>query len=152
MWLAVLSIILVAFAMAYGFSLWFGKCVHFIIEENCTFRGRNRMEAVFFALALMGAINVAIIVRIALGFGLEMYTVTPTMIRSQTAWPLTSTKMQPVAYLNIAREGDSFFFTGVGEKPVNFRHLQKDEADRLLALLEGLRANRPSANPQDQTA
>ena len=139
-WTAILAIILGIFALLYWYMATVGSCVMIILEEDCTPRGRRRMEVVFCVLAVMAAGALAVLVRTAMGFPLERYSVTATEIRSHTGWPLTATRVQPLRYASIQQRGNGLRFSGIGEKPVDFVHLPKGEADRLVALIAELKA------------
>lgn len=139
-WTAILAIILGISGLLYGYMAATGTCIDLILQENCTHRGRRRMEVIFLVLAAMAAGALAVILRTALGFPHQRYVITATEIRSQSGWPLTGCKVQPLAYVNIQRQGNGLRFTGTGAKPVSFDHLPKGEADRLIALIEGLKA------------
>ena len=139
-WTAILAIILGIFALLYWYMATVGSCVMVILEENCTPRGRRRMEVVFFVLAFMAAGALAVLVRTAMGFPLDRYSVTETEIRSHTGWPLAATRVQPLRYASIKQFGGGLRFTGIGEKPVDFVHLPRGEADRLVALIAELKA------------
>lgn len=126
--------------MLYWYMATVGSCVMVILEEDCTPRGRRRMEVVFFVLAVMAAGALAVLVRTAIGFPLERYSVTATEIRLHTGWPLTATRVQPLRYASVQQRGDGLRFTGIGEKPVDFVHLRNGEANRLVALIAELKA------------
>lgn len=152
-WGAVLTILIGIFALLYWYMATTGSCVDFILQDDCTERGgrRGRMEEFFLALAIMAAGALAVIVRIALGYPLTRYEITATEIRSQTGWPLSGRKVQPLAHVNIERRGDGLNFTGAGEKPISFSHLPEGEAERLIALIQDLKARQAPTEPQDQT-
>jgi hypothetical protein len=139
-WAAILAILLGVFALLYWYMATFGTCVTIILEEDCTQRGRRRMEVVFIVLALMAAWALAVLVRTAMGFPLHRYSITATEIRSHTGWPLSATKVQPLRHASVLQRGNRLRFTGVGEKPVDFEHLAHGEADRLVALIADLKA------------
>jgi hypothetical protein len=139
-WTAILAIILGIFAMLYWYMATIDSCVMIILEEDCTRRGRRRMEVVFIVLAVMAAGALAVLFRTAIGFPLERYSVTATEIRTHTGWPLTATRAQPLRYASVQRRGNGLRITGIGEKPVDFVHLPRGEADRLVALIAELKA------------
>ena len=102
------------------------------------------MEVVFLMLAIMALGALAVLVRTAIGFPLDRYSVTATEIRSHTSWPLSTTRVQPIRYATIKQLGDGLRFTGIGEKPVDFVHLPRGEADQLVALIAELKAAQDS--------
>lgn len=144
-WAAILAIIMGIFALLYWYMATIGSCVMIILEEDCTPRGRRRMEVVFFVLAVMAAGALAVLLKTAFGFPLERYSVTATEIRSHTGWPLTSTRVQPLRYASVQQRGNGLRVTGIGEKPVDFVHLPRGEADRLVALVAALKAAQGSS-------
>lgn len=150
-WAAILVIILGVFGLLYGYMAATGKCIDLILQENCNQPSRTRLEIIFLGLALMAACALAVILRTALGFPHERYVITPTEIRSQTGWPLSGRRVQPLAYVNIQRRGNGLRFTGAGEKPVSFHHLPQGEADRLIELIQGLKAAQAPDIPKDGT-
>ena len=139
-WAAILAILLGVFVLLYFYMATVGRCVTMILEQDCIPQRRPRMEVVFVVLVLMAAGAFAVLVRTAMGFPLERYCVTETEIRSHTGWPLTATRVQPLRYASIRQNGHSLRFTGIGEKPVDFVHLSHGEADRLVALIDELKA------------
>jgi hypothetical protein len=139
-WAAILAILLGLFALLYWYMATMGSCVTLILEEDCTQRGRRRMEVVFFVLAIMALGAFAVLVRTAMGFPLHRYSITATEIKSRAGWPLTATRVQPLRHASIQHRGTCLRFTGIGEKPVDFDHLPKGEADRLVALITDLKA------------
>jgi hypothetical protein len=151
-WAAILTILIGIIAMLYWYMAVTGSCVDFILQEDCVERRRRgRMEVVFIVLAVMAAGALAVVVRTALGFPVERYSVTATEVRAQTAWPLSGRKVQPVAHVSIERRGDSLNFTGAGEKPISFSHLPKGEIDHLITLMHDLKARQAPTEPKDQT-
>jgi hypothetical protein len=139
-WAAILAILLGIFALLYLYMATIGSCVMILLEEDCVPRRRQRMEIVFIVLAIMATGALAVLVRTAMGFPLHRYSITASEIRSHTGWPLTTTRVQPLRYASILQRGNGLRFTGISEKPVDFDHLPKGEADRLVALITDLKA------------
>lgn len=107
------------------------------------------MEIIFLVIAVMASGALAVMVKIALGFPHERYRITATAIRSQTGWPLSKTLEQPLVHVSIQKRGDGLRFTGAGEKPVDFCHLRKGEAERLIALIADIKAAQTGAEDRD---
>lgn len=139
-WAAILAILLGVFVFLYWYMATVGSCVTIILEEDCIPPRRRRMEVVFLVLAIMALGALAALVRTAIGFPLDRYSVTETEIRSHTGWLLSATRVQPVRYASIKQFGGGLRFTGIDEKPVDFVHLPRGEADRLVALIAELKA------------
>lgn len=140
-WAAVLLILIGIFALLYRYMVTTGSCVPYLLEEDCIRRRRaGRIAFVFLVLAVMAAAALAVIIRTFLGYPLKGYAITASEIRSVTGWPLSGIKVQPIAHVCIKRVDDGLTFTGVGEKPIHFRHLPKGEADRLISLIQDLKA------------
>jgi hypothetical protein len=150
-WAAVLAVILGMFALLYWYMATIGSCVTVLIETDCRPPRRQRMEVVFIVLAVMALGAFAVVVRTALGVPLYKYTVTTTEIRSQSFWPLTGTKVQPLASVTVCRRSGGIRFTGVGEKPVDFDHLAKGEVERLVDLVKNLKTAPSSGKPKGET-
>jgi hypothetical protein len=148
-WTGILAINLGLFAILYSYMVLTGTCVDLILQEDCTRPRRKGPEVVFIVLTVMALAALAVIIRTALGFPYQRYTVTATEVRLQTGWPLTSTKVQPLAYVSVERRGDSLRFTGIGEKPICFDHLSQGEADRLIEMIHSLKAAQSADIPKD---
>jgi hypothetical protein len=108
------------------------------------------MEIVFIILAILAAGALAVIVRTALGAPLHRYSVTTTEIRSQSFWPLTALKVQPLGHVTVTPRHNGLRFTGIGEKPVDFDHLAKGEVERLVDLIRNLKTAGTSDKSQGE--
>lgn len=139
-WAAILAILLGVFALIYWYMATVGSCVTTILEADCFPTRRRRMEVVFLVLAIVALGAFAALVRTAIGSPLDRYSVTETEIRSHTCWPLSATRVQPVRDASVKQFGGGLIFTGISRKPVDFVHLPRGEADRLVALIAELKA------------
>ncbi|WP_137111055.1 hypothetical protein [Rhodobacter sp. SY28-1] len=138
-WAAILVLALAVFALLYWYAHATGRCVSLLLEADCTKPSRSKMEAIFLVLAGIAAVAGSIIVKIAMGFPHERYTLTDREIRVTTGWPLSGVRSQPLALASATRKGNHLHFTGVGEKPITFGPLRPGDAESILRLISSLK-------------
>ena len=127
--------------MLYWYMAVSGKCIAVLLEDDCTKPSRSRTEAIFLVLAFMAAVAGSVVVKIALGFPHERYTITAREIRVTIGWPLSRVQSQPLVHASVMRKGDHLHISGVGEKPVTLGPLKPGDAERILHLIRRLKAD-----------